>query len=81
MQFDIYRRPEREHKLSYLAVPAGRMLPEEVTNVDWQIHSRSVDLDESAPAFAEFGIDAPGPQLQEKGYAITSLAHQVEAND
>lgn len=35
MQLDIYRRPEPEHKLSYLAVPAGEPIPEEVTNVDW----------------------------------------------
>ena len=33
MRVDIYRRPEPEHKLSYLVVPESRVLPEEVTNV------------------------------------------------
>lgn len=81
MQLDIYRRPEPEHKLSYLAVPAGQAIPEEATNSDWVLHASAVALDDNAPSFAEYGIDGAAQQIAEKGYAITSVAHQVEADD
>lgn len=79
MQLDIYCRPEADHKLSYLAVPAGQRIPGEAINTDWQPHARQVELDETAACFDAFGIEAPAQQLREKGYAITSLALQVEA--
>lgn len=81
MQLDIYRRPEPDHKLSYLAVPAGEPIPEEATNVDWQEEARAVELDVNAPGLGEYAIEAVGQQIQEKGYAITSVEHQVEASD
>jgi len=81
MQLDIYRRPEPEHKLSYLAVPAGEPIPEEVTNVDWQREATGVELDVDAQSLAEYAIDGAGAQIREKGYAITSVEHQVEARD
>ena len=79
MQLDIYRRPEPEHKLSYLAVPAGKPIPQEATNVDWQREATGVELDVDAPSLPEYAIDEAGQQIREKGYAITSVAHQVEA--
>jgi hypothetical protein len=79
MQLDIYRRPEPEHKLSYLAVPAGRPIPEEATNVDWQREATGVELDISTGGLAEYAIDDPAAQIEEKGYAITSVEHQVQA--
>ena len=78
MRVDIYRRPEAEHKLSYLVVPEGKVLPEEVTNVDWQSERRGVDLDESASSWTDLGIDGPQQQLREKGYAITGVLHQIQ---
>ena len=78
MRVDIYRRPEPEHKLSYLVVPEGRVIPEEVTNVDWVSEERGVDLDESELSWEELGIDAPQRQLKEKGYAITGVLHQIQ---
>jgi len=72
MQFDIYARLEPGDRRSYLAVPAGRAIPQEATNTDWQAHAQGLELDENA-AWPEFGIDATARQLQEKGYAITSL--------
>jgi hypothetical protein len=81
MQLDIYRRPEPHHKLSFLAVPSGKRLPEEVTDVDWLVEARGVELDVEAPHLADYAIDDAGAQIREKGYAITSLKHQVEAND
>lgn len=81
MQMDIYRRPERDARVSYLVVPAGRPIPPEVINTDWQQHARTVELDEQAPALHDLGIEAPARQLREKGYAITSLARQPAAAD
>ena len=77
MRVDIYRRPEPEHKLSYLVVPEGRLIPEEATNVDWLSETRGTDLDESHAAWPDLGIDDPQAQLREKGYAITSVLHQI----
>ena len=78
MRVDIYRRPESEHKLSYLVVPEGKVIPEEATSVDWLSDRRSADLDESTPTWPELGIDEPEKQIREKGYAITGVLHQVE---
>lgn len=36
MRVDIYRRAEHDGIFSYLAVPEGKLIPEEVTNTDWQ---------------------------------------------
>ena len=77
MRVDIYRRPEPEHKLSYLVVPESRVLPEEITNVDWVSEQRGVDLDESESTWEELGIDEPHRQISEKGYAITGVLHQI----
>ena len=78
MRVDIYRRPEPEHKLSYLVVPESRVLPEEVTSVDWVSEQRGVDLDESESTWEELGIDQPQRQISEKGYAITGVLHQIQ---
>lgn len=78
MRVDIYRRPEPEHKLSYLVVPEGRVIPEEATNVDWVSEERGTDLDELEPSWDVLGIDGPERQLKEKGYAITGVLHQIQ---
>lgn len=79
MQLDIYRRPEPQHKLSFLAVPAGKLIPQEVTSVDWLVEAQAVDLDVDASSLDGYAIDRPGAQIREKGYAITSVVDQVEA--
>jgi len=79
MQLDIYRRPEPEHKLSFMAVPAGRPIPQEVDNVDWKLVAAATEMDVDATNLREYAIDHPGDQIREKGYAITSVTHQVEA--
>ena len=78
MRVDIYRRPESHQKLSYLVVPEGRVIPQEVTNVDWVSEKRGIDLDESRSGWPDLGIDEPQRQLREKGYAITGVLHQVQ---
>ena len=81
MQLDIYRRAEPQHKLSFMAVPAGKPIPPEADNVDWQLVATATELDVDAPSLADYAIDAPGEQIREKGYAITSVTHQIEASD
>ena len=77
MNVDIYRRPEAGNKFSYLIVPSGRPIPEEATNVDWQARQQAVHVDESAEHLHPNEIDNPRAQIDEKGYAITSVFHQV----
>jgi len=80
MQLDIYRRPEPEHKLSFMAVPAGKPIPQEVDNVDWKLVATATEMDVEAP-LAEYAIDQAGEQIRDKGYAITSVTHQVDEAD
>jgi hypothetical protein len=79
MKLDIYRRPEPQHKLSFLAVPAGQEIPQEAINVDWHVVGNNLEFDVEAQQLADYGIDEPARQIREKGYAITSVYHQVEA--
>ena len=78
MRLDIYRRHEPGNKRSYLAVPAGRVIPQEATSTEWVAHARDTELDETTTEFREYGIEHPQQQLEEKGYAITSLGHQLQ---
>jgi hypothetical protein len=78
MQLDIYRRPEPEHKLSFMAVPAGKPIPQEADNVDWKLVATATELDLNSPHLGEYSIDNAAAQIQEKGYAITSVSHQVQ---
>ncbi|HWU97978.1 MAG TPA: DUF6139 family protein [Oxalicibacterium sp.] len=73
MRVDIYRRAEQAGHFSYLAVPEGKMIPEEVVNTDWELSDRCVDVDDGATHLADFAIDAPLEQISAKGYAITSV--------
>jgi len=78
MQLDIYRRTEPAHKLSFLAVPAGNLIPEEATNVDWITEARCIEINVDERSLPNYGIDEAARQIREKGYAITSVTHQVE---
>ena len=73
MRLDIYKRPENGGKFSYLAVPEGKEIPQEATNVDWEEAERSIDFDENDGKLPEFAIDDPLQQINAKGYAITSV--------
>lgn len=79
MRVDLYRRPEADNKFSHLAVPEGKPIPQEATNVDWESEHQGLDLDESAAQWADYGIEQPGRQIEKKGYAITSLQEQTPA--
>lgn len=80
MLVDLYTRPEAKHKVSYLAVPAGKWIPEEVINTDWSSAGRGVNLADHAQRWGAYGIETPEAQIAEKGYAITSVAEQPEDN-
>jgi hypothetical protein len=78
MRLDIYRRPETGGYYSYLAVPEGKMLPEEVTNVDWETAERSIDVNDEDDQLTQFAIEYPFEQISAKGYAITSVKNLIE---
>jgi len=48
--------------------------------VDWHVVGNNLEFDVEAPHLADYGIDDPAKQIREKGYAITSVYHQVEAS-
>ena len=79
MRVDIYRRAEADHKFSHLAVPEGKPIPQEATNVDWETENRGKEMDETAAHGADYGIEQPGRQIENKGYAITSLKEQTRS--
>jgi hypothetical protein len=81
MQVDIYRRPEADNKFTYLIVPAGEPIPHEAENTDWQSRQQGVNVDESQEHLHPYEIDNPRAQIEEKGYAITSVFHQVGQGD
>ncbi|WCM88256.1 DUF6139 family protein [Acidovorax sp. NCPPB 3576] len=73
MRVDIYRRAESDGKFSHLAVPEGRPIPQEAINVDWETEARGQEMDENADHWDDYGIAQPSAQIDEKGYAITSV--------
>ena len=79
MRLDIYKRPENGGQYSYLAVPEGKEIPQEATNIDWEAAERSIDFDESDDELSEFAIDDPLQQINAKGYAITSIKNLTNA--
>ncbi len=75
MRLDIYQRPETNGKFSYLAVPEGHRIPEEVISTDWQSAERGFEMPEEKNLLPQFAIDDPLEQISLKGYAITSVRH------
>ena len=75
MRLDIYRRPENDGKLSYLAVPEASNIPEEATNTDWEIEARAIEVDDDADQLQDYDLANVADQISEKGYAITSVQH------
>ncbi|CAN5143540.1 hypothetical protein BH11PSE11_BH11PSE11_05950 [soil metagenome] len=73
MRLDIYRRTEIGGKISYLAVPEGKQIPEEAINTDWETDTQAVELDDEADELENYAIEHPIEQISAKGYAITSL--------
>jgi len=77
MRVDIYRRSEPDNKFSFLAVPEGRPIPEEVTNVDWATEARGSSWNDDIKLIDDYGISDFAQQIAQKGYAITSVKQLV----
>ncbi len=73
MKLDIYKRAEAGGHFSYLAVPEGEVIPNEVTNIDWEDADRGIELDEREHSMPAYSIERPVEQITAKGYAITSV--------
>ncbi len=78
MRVDIYRRNEHHDIFSYLAVPEGKLIPEEATNTDWQPEAQGVEVDEAAGTLPKYHIEQALEQISAKGYAITGLKDMGE---
>jgi hypothetical protein len=81
MRLDIYRRAESDHRYSYLAVPEGRVIPEEATNIDWESEARGLEGGANAEQLDKYAITGLEQQITEKGYAITSVNARVKTGD
>lgn len=75
MRVDLFRRPEDSGRFSYLAVPQGRVIPQEVTNTDWEITDSGIELVVTDPRITGLGVDDAERQIEDKGYAITSVTN------
>ena len=73
MKLDIYKRAETGGHFSYLAVPEGKVIPNEVTNIDWEDAERGIEFDERDRSMPAYSIEQPAEQISAKGYAITSV--------
>ena len=77
MKIDVYKRPEQEGLYSYLAVPEGRPIPEEATNVDWETAEHNIDLDEDNEPVMGLSAENALQQISVKGYAISSTYNKI----
>jgi hypothetical protein len=76
MKVDVYKRPEQEGIFSYLAVPEGRPIPEEATNIDWETAEHNIDLDQDNEPVHGLSAQDAFEQINAKGYAI-SRVHKI----
>ncbi len=72
MRIDLYQRAEPEGHVSYLAVPEGKIIPDEVINTEWSDVARGMELGDQQ-ARSTYEIDDAEKQISNKGYAITGL--------
>ncbi len=79
MRLDLYRRPEAGGQFSYLVVLAGKPIPEEANNTDWQIADRGLEISDEERSLPQFAIDEPFAQIGSKGYAITSYTRMQQS--
>lgn len=72
MRIDLYQRAEPDGRFSYLAVPEGKIIPDEVVNTEWCDVARGMELGDQQ-ASSTYAIDDAERQIGNKGYAITRL--------
>jgi hypothetical protein len=77
MKVDVYKRPDSQGQFSYLAVPEGRPIPNEATNVDWETAEQNIDLDENHQPVHGLSVNDAVAQIGAKGYAISSMQSKI----
>jgi hypothetical protein len=78
MKVDVYKRPEADgDRYSYLAVPGGKPIPEEATNVDWETEQQNADLDENHQPVVGLSYEDAEQQISQKGYAISHVTSSI----
>ena len=77
MKLDIYKRPETEGQFSFMAIPSGKVIPEEVPGEEWEVVTYGREI-AHVDDFSDLSIDKPFDQLEVKGYAITGAKDLVE---
>lgn len=77
MKVDVYKRPETLGHYAYLAVPEGRPIPNEATNIDWETEGQNIDLDETHEPVEGLSVEDAIQQIDMKGYAISSQQNKV----
>jgi hypothetical protein len=77
MKVDLYKRPDTNGGFSYLAVPAGKPIPNEATNIDWQTVHQGEELRPEEFDLLDASLDELEAQFDEKGYAISSAQKQM----
>lgn len=77
MKVDVYKRPEQEGKYSYLAVPQGKPIPNEATNIDWETAESNIDIDENHAPVLGLSAEDVFAQIDMKGYAISSVNRKI----
>lgn len=75
MLVDIYKRPEDSGDFSYLAVPDGQEIPQEVINTDWLNDNEHIELTNFDSDL--FNIKSLESQIAEKGYAISNVKDYI----
>lgn len=75
MIVDIYKKSEPKGMYSYLAVPNGKEIPQEVINTDWLNDNKNVELDNDLGEV--FHIKKMESQIEEKGYAISNNRNYI----
>lgn len=77
MKVDVYKRPDQGGLYSYLAVPEGRPIPNEATNIDWETAESNIDLDPNNESVLGLSADDALEQINAKGYAISSVQNKI----
>lgn len=79
MKVDLYRRPDTDGDFSYLAVPAGKAIPNEATNIDWETVRQGEEVRPEELLLLDATLEDLEDQFGAKGYAISSTAKQENA--
>lgn len=77
MKVDVYKRPDQGGLYSYLAVPEGRPIPNEATNIDWETAEHNIDLDPNNETVLGLSAEDALAQISAKGYAISSVQNKI----